>query len=261
MLIVDDRNYRDMIRREEDRGFLHGQNLEPAEYAAGNIPNLPAFAESFRLIPRTEWADRIRAREERAMARMIRQAGIPTFNQGNTNWCWAHAAVKSVCACLAVQGTPKILAPESVAGPASGWRNVGGTLTQAFTQLRSTGACSRDFVTQANTVRSSVLKPGWQADAIRVGETYSLIGRNIYDQCITAMFEGFALAVGVYWWMHAICYLDPVLLDNGSVGVLFDNSHGTRYGDDGMAVFTESRGTPETGWGVIACRSVLYVPE
>lgn len=259
MFIVNDQNYRDVMRRMEDMDCATGLLPEPPEFALGDLPAAPPWSESFPLIPRSEWPDRIRAREARPLSKLIRAAGIPTFNQGNTNWCWAHATTKAACACLAVQGTPRVLASESVAGPASGWRNRGGTLTEAFEQLRRGGACTRDFVASANTVRASALKANWQENAAlhRGGEHYSIIGSKVWDQIVSALFDGFAIAVGVAWWMHAICYLDPVLLDNGTVGILHDNSHGASYGEDGLAVFTESRGTPETGWGVIAIRSML----
>ena len=260
MFVIDDRNYRDVLKRTEDEGLGTGLLPEPYEFTAGLLPHAPPFSEKFKPIPRSEWKDRIKAREQRSLSRLIRQLGIPTFNQGPTNWCWAHAATKMACACLAIQGTPLVLAPESVAGPASGWRNVGGTLTQALDQLRTGGACTRDFVAQANTVSPRAMRDGWQGNARlhRVDEYYSLIGRDIWDQIVTALFDDFAVACGVYWWLHALCYLDPVILDDGTVGIAHDNSHGSRYGEDGIAVFTESRGTPEVGWGVIACRTVLY---
>jgi len=263
MFVIDDRNYRDVMKRAEDRGYLPGLNPEPPEFSAGTMSHLSAFSESFPLIPRSEWPDRIRARGDNTLARLIRRHGIPTFDQDGTKWCWGHAATKAACTCLAVQGTPKVLAPESVAGPASGWRNVGGTLTEAFGQLRHGGACTRDYVLKANTVRSNALKDGWQENAAvhRVDETYAIVGRNLWDQIVTAHFLDFAVACGVYWWSHALCYLDPVLLESGDVGILHDNSHGSSYGEDGLAVFTESRGTPEEGWGVIACRSVKYFGE
>ena len=259
MFVIDDRNYRDVMKRAEDRGYLPGLNPEPPEFSAGTVPSLPAFSETFPLIPRSEWPDRIRARGENTLAKLIRQRGIPTFDQDGTNWCWGHAATKAACACLAVQGTPRVLAPESVAGPASGWRNRGGTLTEAFGQLSVGGACTRDFVASANTVRESALKANWQENAAlhRAGERYSLIGAKLWDQIVSALLGPFAIACGVAWWSHALCYLDPVLLDDGTVGVMHDNSHGESYGEDGLAVFTEGRGTPEAGWGVIAIRSML----
>jgi hypothetical protein len=260
MFIIDDRNYRDVMKRSEDQGFATGLLPEPAEFAAGKLPHAPPFSESFAVIPRAEWKDRIKAREDRPLSRIIRQAGIPTFSQGRTNWCWAHAATKMACACLATQGTGLVLAPESVAGPASGWRNAGGTLTQGLDQLRKGGACTRDFVLRANSVSPSAMREGWQENALlhRVDEYYSLIGSGVWDQMVTAGLLGFAIACGVAWWSHALCYLDPVLLPDGTIGIQHDNSHSSDYGEDGFAVFSESRGTPEVGWGVIACRSVLY---
>jgi len=260
MFVIDDRNYRDVIRGCEDLGFTTGLEPEPPEFALGKLPHAPPFSEFFATIPRSEWVARIKARGDRPLSKLIRASGIPTFNQDGTNWCWAHAATKTACACLAAQGVPLVLAPESVAGPASGWRNTGGTLTQALNQLRKAGACTRDFVISPNTIRPSALKSGWQENALlhRVDEYYSLIGRDVWDQIVTAHFEGFAVACGVAWWSHALCYLDPVVLDNGSIGIQHDNSHGSSYGEDGFAVFTESRGTPETGWGVIAYRTILY---
>lgn len=260
MFIINDQNYRDVMKRQEDRGCKTGLLPEPPEFAAGKLPHAPPFSEFFKPIPRSEWKDRIKAREDRPLSRLIRQAGIPTFSQGGTNWCWAYAATKMACTCLALQGTPLVLAPESVAGPASGWRNAGGTLTQGLNQLRKGGACTRDFVLQPNTVSARALKDGWQQNALlhRVDEYYSLIGRDVWDQMVTALFDPFAIACGLAWWEHALCYLDPVILPDGTVGIQHDNSHGSNYGEDGFAVFTESRGTPETGWGVIAARTVLY---
>jgi hypothetical protein len=69
-----------------------------------------------------------------------------------------------------------------------------------------------------------------------------------FDEVITCLLNRVPVAAGLDWWGHLVCFLDPVILPDGSVGVLFQNSWGVDWptpGANGLACLTESRGTPD----------------
>lgn len=254
--IITDRTAELHKRIWEDRGKLCGCIAEPQFPRAMDGPPL---SEVIPLIPRKEWPDRIRARSASQLSHLIEVAGLPCYDQGGTNYCWAHAATLALNAAEIVSGLPMVeLAPESVAVPITGGRNRGGTLTEALDYLRAFGAAERRFIPR-NELRQSRFADGWKANRAlhRIDEYHPIVGPKIWDQMITGVLDGFALMKGLRWWEHAVADTDVVLDDDDTVLVKFRNSYGAEYGENGFAYLDESRGTPEPGWGIIAVRSTI----
>src|SRR5208337_2826804 len=144
------------------------------------------------------------------------------------------------------------LSPESVGGPCTNWRNCGGYASEAFDQLQNFGACESSFMDAPHSLHPNRWKSGWQANA-RLHEAlewYNIDGQdnNIFDELITCLLNRVPVAAGLDWWGHLVCFLDAVILPDGSVGVLFQNSWGADWptpGANGFATLTERKATPD----------------
>ena len=140
------------------------------------------------------------------------------------------------------------LSPESVGGPCTGWRNEGGYASEAFDQLQNAGACESSYLDAPHSLRVNRWRPGWQQNAkLHEAVKWYEIDAS-FDDVITCLLNRIPVAAGLDWWGHLVCFLDPVLLPDASVGVLFQNSWGVDWpspGANGLAVLTESRATPD----------------
>ncbi len=224
-------------------------------------------------IPRSEWPDRIRAGQGSFLSDLVKQQGIAAKDQNGLSLCWCYGSTRAVEVRRATMGLPfHDLSPESVAGPCTGWRNEGGYASEAFDQLQSAGACESSFMDAPHSLRAARWKSGWQDNA-RLHEAVewyeigggqgagseeqgasSLAPSSVlqapgpFDEVITCLLNRIPVAAGLDWWGHLVCFLDPVLLPDGSVGVLFQNSWGIDWptpGANGLAVLTERKATPD----------------
>jgi hypothetical protein len=91
-------------------------------------------------------------------------------------------------------------------------------------------------------------KTGWQENAqLHEAIQWAEIDTR-FDEVITCLLERNPVAAGLDWWGHLVCFLDPVILPDGSVGVLFQNSWGENWptpGANGFATLTERKATPD----------------
>ena len=99
-----------------------------------------------------------------------------------------------------------------------------------------------------HSLRPRLWKPGWQQNALEheVADWYQ-IGTS-FDEVITCLLNRIPVAAGLDWWGHLVCFLDPIILPDGSVGVLFMNSWGVDWptpGANGLACLTEDLATPD----------------
>ncbi len=200
-------------------------------------------------IPRSEWPALIKAGQGSFLSDLVNQQGIDAKDQNGLSLCWCYGSTRAVEVRRATMGLPfRDLSPESVAGPCSGWRNEGGYASEAFNQLQTAGACDSSYMDAPHSLRSARWKPGWQENARRheAVEWYEISAS--FDEVITCLLNRIPVAAGLDWWGHLVCFLDPVLLPDGSVGVLFQNSWGRDWptpGANGLAVLTERKATPD----------------
>jgi hypothetical protein len=200
-------------------------------------------------IPRSEWHSRIKAGQGTMLSDLLKQQGMRAKDQNGLGYCWVYGSTRAVEMQRAVQGMPRLdLSPESVGGPCTHWRDEGGYASEAFDQLQNCGACETWFMDCPHSLHVNRWKPGWQENA-RLHEAvqwYSI--ETSFDEVITCLLERIPVAAGLDWWGHLVCFLDPVILPDGSVGVLFQNSWGVDWptpGANGLACLTESRATPD----------------
>jgi hypothetical protein len=226
-------------------------------------------------IPRDQWPALIKAGQGSFLSDLIKQQNIDAKDQNGLSLCWCYGSTRAVEVRRATMGLPfRDLSPESVAGPCTGWRNEGGYASEAFDQLQSAGACETSYMDAPHSLRANRWKAGWQENAnlheavewyeIPAGSREhgaesseqnasclapsSMLPAPSFDQVITCLLNRIPVAAGLGWWGHLVCFLDPVLLPDGSVGVLFQNSWGRDWptpGANGLAVLTERKATPD----------------
>lgn len=208
-----------------------------------------------RTIPRSEWHARIKAGapgtpgQGTFLSDLLKQQGIQAKDQNGLNFCWVYGSTRAVEVRRAVQGLPRLeLSPESVGGPCTRWRNQGGYAGEAFDQLQDYGACETSYMDAPHSLHPLRWKAGWQDNAAQheAIDWYNI--ETSFDEVITCLLERIPVAAGLDWWGHLVCFLDPVILPDGSVGVLFQNSWGADWptpGANGLACLTESKATPD----------------
>ena len=255
-LIIDDSNA---------HLFCSGAPAEAARATgAGSGPTRPTpFAARGRWAPRSrasEWHDRIKAAAPGApgqgtfLSDLVKQKGLAAKDQDGLGYCWVYGSTRAVEIQRAVQGLATLdLSPESVGGPCTHWRDTGGYASEAFDQLQNFGACESSYMNAPHSLRHLLWKPGWQQNALlhEAVDWYDIESGDAaptYDEVITCLLNRVPVAAGLDWWGHLVCFLDPIILPDGSVGVLFQNSWGADWptpGANGLACLTESRGTPD----------------
>ena len=248
-LFIDDANYEQFVTDPVVGGEQQNRGMKPRDFQAVPHGSLP-FAAAYRLpiIPRGEWSGRIKELEK-AQARLsdiVRAANMPSLNQNGTKYCWANAPVNCVRIIRAVNNQPFVeLSPASVAARFTNYQNVGGFGTDALKFIVDNGVCST-ALWPANAIDQQFDTQASRANAAqhKVTEWLDLKPRS-FDQLATFLLLGFPVAVGYNWWEHEVTALDLVETSPGVFGVRIWNSWGDSWSDRGMAVLSESRGTPD----------------
>lgn len=246
--VINAANIADHLGNATDR--LCG--TKPRTCAVGSMAFAPATP--FKLIPRDEWPDRISQmeREKSRLSDFILYAGIPCFDQQQTNYCHANSPALAIMALRAVQGSPLVLlSPASVAGPITNYQNVGAYIEDDLKQITEVGCASQEFV-PPNQIGAAGFKRGWKEDAAkhRVTEWWDLGARDglMFDRMMTMLLSRFPVCVAYNWQGHAVTACDPVMLGRGKFGVRPRNSWGDSYGSHGFYVLDEQYGTPDAAY-------------
>jgi hypothetical protein len=249
-LIISDSNYRQFTGRAPAGHFSTG-------YKGWQRPDKPHAFRGKRpvgqTVPRGQWHDLIQAGQGAFLSDLIKNRGIQAKDQNGLSMCWVYGSTRAVEVQRAIACLPfHDLSPESVGGPCTNWRDEGGYASEAFDQLQNFGACDSSFMDAPHSLRPNRWKAGWQENAKlhEAVDWYEIDGddSNIFDEVITCLLHRVPVAAGLDWWGHLVCFLDPVILPDGSVGVLFQNSWGVDWpspGANGLACLTEDRATPD----------------
>jgi hypothetical protein len=208
------------------------------------------YAASFDLplIPRSEWTDRIAEMEgnHSRLSEMMLDAGIESLDQDGTNYCWCNAVVTAILAIRAKEGLPYIkLSPASAAAQIKNFYNSGGWGGEALEWIVDKGVATVDLW-PANAIQRKYLTEEMKANALlhKVEEWFELGNRN-FDQLMTLLLLRIPVAIGLNWWSHEVCAIDPVVISAGKFGVRFRNSWGSSYGENGFSILTEGKATPD----------------
>ena len=248
-LIITAANAADQIRQRERRIESEpGQSITGClarRYPYCSLNHTRKVADLIPISPRPRWHELIIAGEGTFLHDATKNV-LPPHDQGGTNYCWAHGSVRAVEALRIYEGqTPIILSAESVAVPLTGGRNRGGSPDEAVQQLQDYGCCDQIYWPK-NQRNQHAAADGWEKERENhcILDWIDVLG---WDAQITLALHRIPVAIGLAWWGHLVCQLDPVILPNGEVGIGFDNSWGADYGENGYAYLDEQQGTADLG--------------
>jgi hypothetical protein len=260
MLIIDDSTSNDVLFPPQ-----YGRGGTPRDYAVQPVEMFSPPSE-MPLIPRSEWSARIK--EKTAFGahlsdirnRAMNGQRMPSLDQGQVGYCWAHSVTHTVMLSRAIANQAYIpLSAYAVASIIKGGRDEGGWCGLAAQFARETGIPSQALWPQGS--RSlSYDTPAMRGDAAkhRVTEDWVDLTRPVwnnqltFDQLATCLIVGVPCAVDYNWWGHSVCAMDLVEVEPGSFGVRILNSWSDAWEDNGTAVIRGNRAVPD---GAIATRS------
>lgn len=100
--------------------------------------------------------------------------------------------------------------------------------------------------------------PQWEAHALN-NQLLRWVDTPTWEHQMTAAFLRIPVPIGLGWWGHLVCQMAPYLIDSKTVGCLIWNSWGDDWGDGGMGVLTEKKGTADLG--SFACVTSQWTPN
>lgn len=255
-LVISKSNYRQYATTAPGGVFPHQQFVEVLRGSTGykgwqdpSSPHVFRGPKQVTDVPQSQWADMIRA-----------GAGLKSFNkplpakdQDGLSLCWCYGSTRAVEYRRQLEGLPYLqLAPESIDVEVNGGRNEGGYASQAFDAIQAKGICEQSFLPAVNSLKYKQWKTGWQDNAAshEVVDWFQLdnTGNVSFADVMTCLLNDSPVAAGLDWWGHLVCFVAPVLLSNGTFGVLFQNSWGPDWptaGANGFAILTQDMGTPD----------------
>jgi hypothetical protein len=204
----------------------HG--LIPRDYSihpVGFYAAIPAFhAVDMPLIPQSEWSQRLKDLTE-AGARLsdIRRRGmggkpIPSRDQGQRGYCWAHSGVSAHLVVRARDGQPYAdLSAYAIACQIKDFADEGGWGAQGVDWQIANGVPTSKTWPQQSVNQSNVnaamkaesalhkIDEGWiDLQAAQCDRKLS------WAQVLTCLLSGHPVVTDFNWWSHSVCGLDPV---------------------------------------------------
>lgn len=207
------------------------------------------------IIPRREQKGIIESMHRNGTLLSVRakENGKPVKFQSRTFWCWGFGTVTG-CEYVNLRQNQKYvsLSPASVCGPVTRWKNRGGWAREAIEQIASGGVAPSAMLPDITQDKRRYTAEA-QAEAMkrRCQEWWKLTPASrdperCQDEVISALIRLWPVCAELPWWEHLVCFVDPVLV-NGALGVLFENSHGEQFGDNGFGTLTGRKMLPQGG--------------
>lgn len=257
--IIHDGNFQDFIDGVVD-GEHKARGLVPRNFALCPHASMPeALNFTLPLIPESEWDARYDEMVETdsflssMMLRGNQGQPIPSLDQGNKGYCWAHSTTGAILADRARSGQPYVpLSAYAVACIIKNFQDEGGWCGESLKFLVERGVPSAAFWAQQSMSRSNDKPATWENAALhKVSEGFYDLGAPIWDQkltfqqMMTCLFLRIPCAIDLNWWGHSVLAADPVRIEAGSWGPRIRNSWGDGWGDKGFGLLQGSKGKPD----------------
>lgn len=256
--VIDDSNHQNYAPAADVviDGVLQSRGRLPRDYTAVPLEGFRGAARfDLPVLSEQELKERIEELEKRKsrLSDLIRASGTKCKNQNGTNYCWINAPARSIEVVRMVQGLPFVeMSPASGGAQIKGFRNVGGWGTEALEWIEMHGLCDAKLW-PVNAIDRRYLTPEAKANALlhRIPEWYDIPcgGDGGFLRMLTCLVNLIPVPIGLNWWGHEVLAVDGVVMPNGDLAVRIENSHGSSYGDQGMAVLNRRKGTPDDAVG------------
>ncbi len=214
LITINDDNWQEQAAPVVD-GEHKQMGLIPRDYSVHPVGYL-ACAKSFDLplIPESEWEDRLKEQKARkATLKDVRDRGMngqpmPSTDQGNKGYCWAHSSTSACLLVRAIEGQPyAALSAYAVACIIKCFRDQGGYGSQSLEFIAERGIPSGEFWPQKSMSRDNDNEKTWaNAKLHRVTEWMDIEPRN-KNQYVTCLLSGIPVVADRNWWGHSTCDL------------------------------------------------------
>ncbi|TMJ00847.1 MAG: hypothetical protein E6G97_18100 [Alphaproteobacteria bacterium] len=294
-LLIGDHNYAEHVVSVVD-GEQKARGLVPRDFKLhpqGCYGSVQAV--DIPLIPRGEWSERIKDKvAQQSQLSDIRLVGnngqiIPSLDQGNKGYCWAHSTTQGVIIARAVSNQPYVpLSAYAVACVLKNFRDEGGWGALSCDFISTRGVPSQEKWPQQSMSRSNDNPDTWANAALhKIQEGWVDLGSSVYernlsfDQTISLLLSDVPVVIDLNWWGHSILGLDAVdglsmrkqtrarsgkratLQEfelawgvnevTGGYGVRILNSWSDAWSDRGMGTLSGSKAIPD---GAVAPRAI-----
>lgn len=267
-------NHMPIIGDDNFQPLVGGTVIDGSEKTCGYVPRdwdkepFGSVCEplSIPLIPRDEWKERIEEQErtKSSLTHLLDYYNIPVKDQNGTNYCWINAPVHAVEVVRALQGQEYVsLSPASCGARIKNYRNVGGWGSEGLRYIVQHGVAPSSLWPD-NAIERRYDNAETQAarQDYKVSEWYDVVDvtrerpTQRFDRLMTCVLLNIPVAIGLNWWRHEVLAMAGAVLSGsrGGFGIVINNSWGTRWGNNGRSILTESKATPDDA---IAPRVVL----
>ncbi len=236
----------------EDAKFATGYSYSPSYGLTerDDQPKPKVAAINMPIIPRSEWSDRLKEMERQkalisdVRSRAMRGSHLPSMNQGEWGYCWAHST--TMCAMLNRARTNLPFVPLSafaIAAIIKKGANEGAWAALSYDFATKIGLPSEQYWRQG-VVDLNLDTEDMRKDAAtrKIQEGWVDLDARVYDQNMTfdqvatALLMGFAVAGDFYWWGHSVCIMDLVEIESGDFGFRILNSWTDGWGSKGTSI-------------------------
>jgi hypothetical protein len=244
-------------------------------HGPGYLDGIPAMQSvNVPLIPRSEWSDRIKERQQRqSTLRHLRDNAqgtgkrMESLDQNGQGFCWAYAAVAALMLSRMGSNMPyKRLSAHMVGCLVKGYKDEGGWGALALDFMMKNGVADVDSWREKSMSRSNDT-PAMRENAklYMPQETLVDLQAPVYDrdlswdQLVSCLLQNFPVAGDFLWWGHAVACLDVIEIERNDFGILILNSWSDRWNADspygpGTSVLRGNKARPDNA--VAICSAV-----
>lgn len=280
-LVIGDDNFEELCLGPVVGTSGMGRGLVPRDYSAHPVGSPDGAIELRKvndvpMIPMEEWPERIRELEAtKSCVSHFRDIGgdnggpIPSLNQLQSNYCWAHSATGLVMLNRAVAGMRyRRLSAFAIACKIKNYRNEGGWGALAMEYIVKHGVPDVEHWKESSWDRSNDTDYTWQnAKLYQVVEGFWDLEASVYDRTFSIQQQGslmlqrVPIILDLNHWRHSVDGMDLVdaypnrsARDPSRYGTRIWNSWGDVWGVRGTAVLKDGKNWAD---GSVAARAAV----